>query len=311
MFLWRGAERPSTRRLLGHHWAGEEHLLLALVGDEPLGASLLAPLGLSHSEVVSAITARVDAVGPPVARQFGGCTSSPSYHTVVGRAHGFALGSGCAAPGPADILVALLWDPAGTPSALLESVGRPRSAALEVVAHSGRMVPVAPSTDPLSGPAAREAVILGHSFFGADHVVLALLADEPDDRAGRQLRRTGLSHDRFAARVADVMANADPPIPLSPGVTSAEPKPQSRQLAGRAEGLAAMLGDGMVGSTDGLMAYLWQDYGEPILTLEALGSRPQGRWPHSPIWGWRCRRCPCPSRTARHGGRRSTSRQTG
>ena len=39
---------------------------------------------------------------------------------------------------------------------------------------------------------------------------------------------------------------------------------------GRAEGLAATLGDGVVGSTDGLIAYLWQVDGQPILALEAL-----------------------------------------
>jgi ATP-dependent Clp protease ATP-binding subunit ClpA len=255
---------------LGHHWAGEEHFLLALVGDQPLGTSLLAPLGLTHAELAAAVTALIDEVGSPIAKEFEGCLSAPSYHTILGRAEGFALAMGTAAVGPADVLAALFWDPAGAPSELLERLGRTRSAALDIVTGSGRMVPVAPTTSPLPAPAEREAVALGHSFVGDDHVLLALLSDEPDDRAGRALRRAGASHDRLAARVADMIANCDPPVPVTPGVTSARPNPRCRELVGRAEGLSAMLGDGVIGSTDGLLAYLWQDDGQPVLTLEAL-----------------------------------------
>jgi len=259
-------------RALGHHWAGEEHFLLALVGDGPLGASLLDPLGLTHAEVASAVTALVDDVGPPFAKLFAGCRSAPSYHTILGRAEGFALGAGTAHPEPVDVLAALLWDPTGTASRLLRSLGRTRTTAMDILTGSGRAVPPAPATNPFAVPAEREAVALGHSFVGDEHVVLALLVDEPDDQAGRALRQAGVSHDRVAARLADVIANADPPVPLTPGVTSAMPSPRCQQLLGRAEGLAATLGDGVVGSTDGLIAYLWQDDGQPILALEALGT---------------------------------------
>lgn len=253
---------------LGHHWAGEEHFLLALVGAEE--ASLLAPLGLARAEVASAVTALIDRVGQPLPKEFEGCLSAPSYHTILGRAEGFALGSGSAAAGPADVLAALFWDPAGTPSELLESVGRSRSAVLDIVARSGRPVPVAPSANPLPAPAERQAVALGHSFVGDEHLLLALLADESDDLAGQALRRAGASHERLAARVADMIANCDPPVPPTEKVGSARPNPRCRQLVGRAEGLAATLGDGVVGSTDGLIAYLWQGDGQPILALEAL-----------------------------------------
>ena len=257
---------------LGHHWAGEEHVLLALVGDEPQTVSLLDPLGLTHAEVASALRALLDDVAPPVAKQVGGCVSAPSYHTIRGRAEGFALGSRSAPPGPLDFLAALLWDPAGTPSELLRSLGRTRAAALDIVTGGGRVVPLDPTTNPLSAPAEREAIALGHSFILDDHVMLALLADEPDDRAGVALRQAGASHNRLAARVADMIANADPPVRLTPGVTTATPSPRCHQLLGRSEGLAAMLGDGVVGSTDALIAYLWQDDGQPILALEALAT---------------------------------------
>ncbi len=259
---------------LGHHCAGEEHVLLALVGTGPQTVSVLDPLGLTHAEVASAVRALLDEVAPPVAKQVGGCVSAPSYHTIRGRAEGFALGSGSAPPGPLDFLAALLWDPAGTPSELLRSLGRTRAAAIEIVTGGGRMVPLDPRTNPLVALAEREAIALGTSFIGDDHVMLALLADEPDDRAGRALRQAGASHDRLAARVADRIANADPPVPPTPGVTTATPSPRCHQLFGRSEGLAAMLGDGVVGSTDALTAYLWQDDGQPILTLEALATSP-------------------------------------
>jgi ATP-dependent Clp protease ATP-binding subunit ClpA len=258
---------------LGHHWVGEEHFLLALVGDHPPrtgGASLLAPLGLSHAEVASAVTARIDMVGPPLPKEFEGCLSAPTYHTILGRAEGFALGSGSALTGPADVLAALFWEPAGTPSELLATVGRSRSTVLDIVTGSGRRVPVTPTANPLAAPAEREAVVLGHSFIGDEHVVLAMLADEPDDRAGQALRQAGVGHDRLATRLAHMVANCDPPVPPSRDVGSARPNPRCRQLMGRAEGLATMLGDGVVVSTDGLIAYLWQGDGQPVLALEAL-----------------------------------------
>lgn len=211
----------------------------------PGGASLLAPLGLSHAEVASAVTARIDKVGPPVRKEFEGCLSAPTYHTILGRAEGFAFGSGRSLSEPADFLAALFWDPAGTPSELLATVGRSRSAVLDIVTGSGRRLPLTPTTNPLAAPADREAVVLGHSFFGDEHVVLALLADEPDDRAGQALHQAGVAHDRLATRLAHMVANCDPPVPPSRDVGSARPNPRCRQLMGRAEVLAAMLGDGV------------------------------------------------------------------
>lgn len=87
---------------------------------------------------------------------------------------------------------------------------------------------------------------------------------------GRHSAGAGATHERSAARVADMIANCDPPVPPTEKVGSAQPSPRCRQLVGRAEGLAATLGEGEVGSTDGLIAYLWQVDGQPTFALEAL-----------------------------------------
>lgn len=254
---------------LGHHWVGEEHYLLALLADDPSGLALLAPLGLTHPQLRSAVTAHFDAVGPPLAKKFDGCVSAPSYHAILGRAEGFALGSGRAVPGPVEVLAALFWDPLGVPSRLLARVGSARSAALDIVSGSGWIVPSVPTTNLLPFLAQREAVALGHAFVGDVHVVLALLAGLPDDRGGAALRRAGLSHDRLAAWFIETIAHADPPAPPATNVSSATLNPRCHQLVGRSEGLAATLGDGVVRSTEALIAYLWQDSGQPVVMLEA------------------------------------------
>src|SRR5436853_424646 len=90
--------------------------------------------------------------------------------------------------------------------------------------------------NPLLGPAEREAVAMGYPVFGAEHVVLALLADEPDDVGGRALRACGLEHDSVAAKIVHSWTDGLPPYPPEGGVTSAQPHPRSRELLGRADG---------------------------------------------------------------------------
>jgi hypothetical protein len=250
---------------MGHHWAGEEHFVLAVAAVEP---PLLPRAGVTHEKVAAAVAAHAD---PPFPKTFDGCLSAPSYHTILGRARGFALGAGRAGQIPADFLAALLWDPAGVPTRLIEAAGGTRPAAIDLVASLGLTVPASPPVQrPLADAAERQAVALGHPFFGDDHVVLALLAGDPDAAAGEALRRAGVTHDRLAARIAAMIANSHPPVTLPPAVTSAAPNPRCAQLLGCAEGLAAARADGKAGSTEALVAYLWQPDGDQVITLEGL-----------------------------------------
>src|SRR5436853_7882580 len=90
---------------LGHHWVGEEHLLLA-VADEA---------GRDFDELVGALGALLEQHGPPVPKVHDGCSSAPSYHVIRGRSEGLALAEGLAVPEPRHVLQALLWDPQGGP----------------------------------------------------------------------------------------------------------------------------------------------------------------------------------------------------
>ena len=181
--------------------------------------------------------------------------SAPSYHVTRGRSEGLALAEGVTVPEARHVLHALLWDPQGVPAVLL-----------------GRVDAAAPPMHPnlLLAPAEREAVAMGYPFIGAEHVVLALLADQPDDLAGRALRACGLEHDSVASKVLESWAGGLPPCPPQAGVTSAQPNPHCRQLLGRAEGLAG--GTVALRSHHGLIAYLWCDEGLSAFELESWGT---------------------------------------
>jgi hypothetical protein len=247
---------------LGHHWCGDEHVLLALLAQESF-------LGLTHDSVRAAVVARVERAGlPPRDPSWGRCRSAPSFHDAHGRATGFALGTGTTTIGPEQAWAALLWDPTGLASTLAGLGGLTRREMLDAVGPLGRLVPEAPSTNALCGAAEREAVALGHGPAGAEHLVLALVAGAPDDAAGRLLRDAGLDHDALAARLVHLYDDPDaPPPPPGPRRANAV-----GEAFGAAEGLAATLGDGVVRSTDGLLAYLWQEDGHQAETAALQGS---------------------------------------
>lgn len=83
---------------------------------------------------------------------------------------------------------------------------------------------------------------MGYPFIGAEHVVLALLAGRPDDVAGRAMWACGLDHDCVASKVLESWTGGLPPCPPQSDVTSAGPDPHTRQVLGRAEGLAGETG---------------------------------------------------------------------
>jgi hypothetical protein len=181
--------------------------------------------------------------------------SAPSYHLTRGRAEGLALSEGMGAPEARHVIQALLWDPRGVPALLLD--------------RADTTAPPLPP-NPLLVPAEREAVAMGYSFIGAEHVVLALLAGQPDDLAGQALRACGLDHDSVASKVLESWTGGLPPCPPQTGITSAVPNPHSRELLGQAEGYAG--GTGQVGSHHGLIAFLWGDEGLSAFELEWWGT---------------------------------------
>jgi ATP-dependent Clp protease ATP-binding subunit ClpA len=254
-------------RALGHTWCGEEHLLLHLLAEEPF-------LGLTHDEARAAIIARVERDGRPVPDdwQGSGCSSAPTFHEALGRATGFALGTGVTRLNPEHIWAALLWDPAGVASTVLAAQGHDRATVLAAAAPLGLLVPALPAANPLPGPAERQAVAVRHGFSGFEHLLLALLAGEPDDRVGLLLRDAGLTHELQSARVSTMLDGMDPPCPPPADPSKAPPNPRARQVFAAAEGLAATLGDGVVRSTDALIAYLWQEDGQQLFAIEAGGS---------------------------------------
>ena len=257
---------------LGHHWFGEEHVLLALLTTDLDNGSVraLAEAGLTHDSVADALTTRIERLGPPTPKEYDGTLSAGSYHDVTGRAEGLALGTGAAKPEPPHCLAAVLWDGTGTVAALLADLGVSRVELLGTINDLGAAVSPAAPSNPLLPPAERQAIAREHAYIAEDDVLLALLAGEPDDRAQRVLQAQGLNYHQAAERVRQDGERSTPPSRRSPGVTAAEPNAACRELVGRAEGLALTLGEGVPGSSDALIAYLWRRRGDAVVALERL-----------------------------------------
>lgn len=252
---------------LGHHWFGEEHLLLALAGDAGAGV-----LDVDAGALEAALRARVARDGPPVAKEHEGCSSATSYHSAIGRAHGLALSRGLDRSRPADLLVAVLWDPDGLAAGLLRDIGTVPEAVLDAPSGAGHTVAVTtPGADNLARAASLEATAMGLARFGAEHVLLSLLGGDPgdgDDPVARALRICGLDRPALAAAVGEMWAE----VPRADSVSDPAPNPRARELLGRAEGLAGARGAHGVGPDHALAAYLWGDGGGAVLELEAFGT---------------------------------------
>jgi hypothetical protein len=128
-------------RRLGHHWVGEEHVLLALAGgDDPAGGALReAGATVERLEALLAGTPRVP---PPPAdpHALDAPAYTPAVYAMFGRAEGLALARGVDAPEPTDVLVALLWR-ARLGASMLERLEVARSGVLEALAERGVPLP--------------------------------------------------------------------------------------------------------------------------------------------------------------------------
>lgn len=115
----RTLDRYVSRALQGavslrHGFAGDEHLLLALVGDgeETVAADVLREAGLTHEAVAAALAAAIASSEPPVgeADYRRGLGLNPAAHELIGRAEGIAAGLGVE-PAAEHVLLAYLWGP--------------------------------------------------------------------------------------------------------------------------------------------------------------------------------------------------------
>ncbi len=264
-----------SAHLLGHHWAGEEHLLLALLAagaGEP-AAGALAGAGVTEGGVRTALQAHLERAGPPTPRRYAGTRSSSAYHTACGWAHGLGLASGTPDPRAEHFLLALLRDPDGVAAGLIEAHGSSRAAVLaELAARGVHAPPFGVPDGGLAAAAEREAVRIGHGFVSPEHVLLALLAGDPDGVAAEALHACGITHDAHAGRVVAGLAGSIPPVEPDPGVTEARPNPVGHQLLARAAALAAGLAGAEFGSGHGLLAYVWQPDGRAVVGLRHLST---------------------------------------
>jgi len=131
---WDDAQR------LGHHWVGEEHLLLALSRRDGVAGVVLRAAGATPERLEQTILAGLERADPPVeptATEWQ--TLTPAANATLGRAEGIALTRG-SEPAAEDVLVALFWH-AGYGSWLLHELGVDRAALASQLAAAGVAVP--------------------------------------------------------------------------------------------------------------------------------------------------------------------------
>lgn len=204
---WPGAlvvgDAMGKAHALGHHWAGEEHLLLVVLEAPPesVARRAFAATGITYESAAAALDAHVARVGPPTPRRYSGTLSDASYHSVLGRAEGLALGLGSVAVGPEHVLLALLWQVEGIFAELLSELGASREALFLALYKLGMGLGIRPPSTPIPNPllslARLQAGRLGLSFIGQEHVVMALLTGEPDTLAKRALQHFGITYDSW------------------------------------------------------------------------------------------------------------------
>jgi hypothetical protein len=146
-------ERASFREAqrLGHHWAGPEHGLLAIVRGDPadVARNVLEDIGM-HAGMVEGLLEQMGGGGKESKQ---GVTSNLAWHHVYGRAEGFAACLGTGELEPVHLLLALLWDSERWLFAQRQGVSR--EAVVEALRRGGMPLPSAPLPElelPLQAP---------------------------------------------------------------------------------------------------------------------------------------------------------------
>lgn len=109
-----GIERASFDEAarLGHHWAGPEHLLLAILRGDPADPArrALEQAGMDAGMVEQLLGEMADASPAGRGEPAGGVTANPAWYSVTGWARGLAAALGPGEVLPAHVVLAMLWD---------------------------------------------------------------------------------------------------------------------------------------------------------------------------------------------------------
>src|SRR5262245_40323258 len=114
--------------------------------------------------------------------------------------------------------------------------------------------------------ALNEADRLGHSYVGAEHVLLALVRPGESTVAARALRETGVDYDALHSLLSE-----DGRASARTSTARAFP-PAFYGLCARADGLAIAFGAKQVEAEHLLLAMLWQPYTRITILLEQFGT---------------------------------------
>lgn len=107
----------------------------------------------------------------------------------------------------------------------------------------------------LKGPGS-VAARLGHSWVGAEHLLLSLMSGQPDDDAARLLGTLGASLEATEQAISGMLTTSCPPA-KSGGPRAIAPNPAWYEVVARAEGFAAFRHVGNPTSLDLLLAFVW------------------------------------------------------
>lgn len=213
-----------------HDYIGTEHLLAALLReDDSIAARALTALGADLTKVRTAlefIVGRGDRTTSPAE-----ITLSPRTKKVVELAAAEAIHMGRQKVEPEHILLGLVDEGQGIASGILESLGLPldsvRAKVLELLSAAGTPPPAGYTPPPPGGYQSRavdrfsnrakralalaqdEAVGMGHSYIGPEHLLLGLARLTAPDQADQSMKRIfdalGLTVERLRGEIGKVI----------------------------------------------------------------------------------------------------------
>jgi ATP-dependent Clp protease ATP-binding subunit ClpA len=129
---------------------------------------------------------------------------------------------------------------------------------------------MAAGTARMLGRAAEQARRLDHGWVGAEHYLLALLA-EPS-AATEALAELGVTYDRLADRLRSQVDDPDWPSPRYDQAKGLSPTPATYGLVGRAEGFALAWGRRSPTPEQWLLAMIYEEHGWAVQQLHHLGA---------------------------------------
>jgi ATP-dependent Clp protease ATP-binding subunit ClpA len=276
-----------------HNYIGTEHLLAALLRDgDTVAARALASLGIELTKVRTALEFIVGRGDQPTSASE--ITLSPRTKKVIDLAIDESRRMGQSHVGAEHFLLGVIREGEGIASGVIESLGvtlpMVRTRLLELLAESGTRPPASytapPPTAHVAGPFNRftdrakrvlalaqdEAVRMGHTYIGPEHLLLGLarLADiAKADPSMKQIFDTlGLTLEQIRAELGKVVPPAEPPTLLNEVTLS----PETKEVL---ELVHESAGDTPVVPEDLLLAIVHDEQGFVAQLLTRLGVTPE------------------------------------